>query len=98
MKFNILSLLIISLQLTSCQPQPEEKTKRPNVLFIIADDLTTTALSCYGNELDISPNIDELASESVLFSKAYSQYPVCGPSRLLCYLAITPMQLPPMAM
>lgn len=81
MKFNILFLLIISLQLTSCQQQPEEKTKRPNVLFIIADDLTTTALSCYGNELDISPNIDELAAKSVIYTKAYSQYPVCGPSR-----------------
>ncbi|MFC4094558.1 sulfatase [Euzebyella saccharophila] len=81
MKFKILSLLIISLQLTSCQQQPEEKIKRPNILFIIADDLTTTALSCYGNKLEISPNIDELASASVIYTKAYSQYPVCGPSR-----------------
>ncbi|MBC6998148.1 sulfatase [Cytophaga sp. FL35] len=81
MKPNLLTLLVIALHLFSCQEQSEEKIKRPNVLFIIADDLTTTALSCYGNELDISPNIDELAAESVLFSKAYSQYPVCGPSR-----------------
>ncbi|WP_209404210.1 sulfatase [Pseudozobellia sp. WGM2] len=58
-----------------------EKEKPMNVLFIIVDDLTTTALSCYGNDLKISPNIDKLAQESVLYTRAYSQYPVCGPSR-----------------
>jgi len=52
-----------------------------NVLFIISDDLTATALSSYGNEVCQTPHIDKLASEGVRYTKAYCQYPVCGPSR-----------------
>lgn len=52
-----------------------------NVLLIISDDLASNALSCYGNSVSKTPNIDALASESVVFTSAYSQYPVCGPSR-----------------
>lgn len=55
--------------------------KKMNVLFIISDDLTTTALSCYENEQCHTPNIDRLASEGSRFTRAYCQYPVCGPSR-----------------
>ncbi len=52
-----------------------------NVLFIIADDLTATALGCYGNEVCKTPNIDQLASEGTLFTRAYCQATICGPSR-----------------
>ena len=52
-----------------------------NVLFIISDDLTTTALSCYESTQCQTPNIDQLASEGTRFTRAYCQYPVCGPSR-----------------
>ena len=59
----------------------KEEKKPLNVLFIIADDLTATAVSSYENGLCQTPNIDGLAAESVVYSKAYAQYPVCGPSR-----------------
>ncbi|MEE9362107.1 MAG: sulfatase [Cellulophaga sp.] len=55
--------------------------KKTNVLFIIADDLTATAVSSYENKACNTPNIDKLASEGVRYTKAYTQYPVCGPSR-----------------
>ncbi len=55
--------------------------KKPNVLFIISDDLTATAVSSYENKACHTPNIDKLASEAVRYTKAYTQYPVCGPSR-----------------
>lgn len=55
--------------------------ERPNILFIVADDLTSTALGAYGNEVCQTPNIDRLAREGVLFDNAYCQYPVCGASR-----------------
>jgi len=61
-----------------CFPQQRDK---PNVLFIISDDLTATAVSAYGNTACQTPNIDLLASEGIRYTHAYSQYPVCGPSR-----------------
>jgi iduronate 2-sulfatase len=54
---------------------------RPNVLFVICDDLSTTALSCYGNKVCKTPNIDRLASMGVRFERAYCQWPLCLPSR-----------------
>ena len=55
--------------------------KKPNVLFIISDDLTSTALSCYGNKVCKTPNIDSLAERGTRFTQAYCQGTYCGPSR-----------------
>ena len=52
-----------------------------NVLFIISDDLTATALSCYGNEFCNTPNIDAIANRGTRFTRAYCQGTYCGPSR-----------------
>ena len=52
-----------------------------NVLFIISDDLTATALGCYGNKLCKTPTIDRLATEGTRFTRAYCQATFCGPSR-----------------
>ncbi len=52
-----------------------------NVLFIISDDLTSTALSCYGNTVCKTPNIDSLAERGTRFTQAYCQGTYCGPSR-----------------
>lgn len=52
-----------------------------NVLFIISDDLTATALSCYGNRVCQTPNIDSLAAAGTRFTRTYCQGTYCGPSR-----------------
>ena len=52
-----------------------------NVLFIISDDLTSTALSCYGNTVCKTPHIDSLAERGTRFTRAYCQGTYCGPSR-----------------
>ncbi|XP_063288047.1 iduronate 2-sulfatase [Pelobates fuscus] len=52
-----------------------------NVLLLIVDDLRTS-LGCYGDSVVKSPNIDQLASRSVIFTNAYAQQAVCAPSRV----------------
>ena len=54
--------------------------RRPNVLFIIVDDLTTT-LSCYGDRDARTPHMDALAARGVRFERAYTQFALCNPSR-----------------
>ena len=64
------------------QKSPPDGDQQPfNVLFIISDDLTAKALSCYGNEVCKTPNIDALAARGTLFTRAYCQGTYCGPSR-----------------
>lgn len=60
---------------------PVSATEPFNVLFIISDDLTATALSCYGNQVCQTPNIDALAARGMRFTQAYCQGTYCGPSR-----------------
>src|SRR5215212_7395332 len=57
------------------------QAERPNVLYIMADDLGWGDLSCYGRPDYRTPNLDRLASEGVRFTQGYSAAPVCTPTR-----------------
>lgn len=70
-------LLIAACSLSETQAAPPKY----NVLFIISDDLTYTALSCYGNKVCRTPNIDRIAARGTRFTHAYCQGTYCGPSR-----------------
>ena len=54
---------------------------RPNILWICTDQQRFDTLGCYGNQFVNTPNIDRLAANGMLFEHAYSQSPVCTPSR-----------------
>jgi arylsulfatase A-like enzyme len=56
-------------------------TRRPNVVFIVADDLGYADLGCYGGRAPVSPNIDRLSQEGMRFVNGYSNSPVCSPTR-----------------
>ncbi len=58
-----------------------ESLRNRNILVIMADQLSARALGCYGNPTVISPRIDRLADEGVLFESAYCNSPLCTPAR-----------------
>jgi choline-sulfatase len=55
--------------------------KRPNILFIMADQLAASALAAYGHKLVKTPNLDRLAARGTVFENAYSPNPICASSR-----------------
>lgn len=59
--------------------------KARNVLFVMADQLRADCLSCYGSDSVSTPNIDRLAARGTRYTHAYTQSPVCGPSRMSFY-------------
>lgn len=57
------------------------KSKKPNIVFILADDLGWHQLGCYGSKFYKTPNLDRLASQSMRFTDAYAAQPICSPTR-----------------
>jgi arylsulfatase A-like enzyme len=55
--------------------------KRPNIIFIVADDLGYADLGCYGAKSNASPTLDQLALNGLRFTQGYSNSPVCSPTR-----------------
>ena len=74
-------LVLIALKGSGQEHSGPSSSKRPNIIFILADDLGWGELGCYGNTFNETPNLDQLASQGILFSQAYAAAPVCSPTR-----------------
>lgn len=61
--------------------EPVAAVERPNIVFLLADDLGYSDLGCYGSSFNETPNIDRLASEGLRFVQAYTAGSVCSPTR-----------------
>ena len=71
--FGLIALTLLAVNIASA-------ADKPNVLFIAVDDLRPE-LGCYGSDLAVSPNLDALARDGLLFNRAYCQQAICRPSR-----------------
>lgn len=78
--FAIFNVLLVGCKKKEQTIKKEEAPKALNILWIVADDLGVD-LGCYGNKLIHTPNLDKLASESVLYKNLYTTTAVCSPSR-----------------
>ncbi|MDU4892659.1 MAG: sulfatase-like hydrolase/transferase [Clostridium sp.] len=66
---------------------------KPNIIFYFSDQQRWDTIGCYGQELDITPNLDKLAEEGVVFDEAYTAQPVCGPCRAMFQTGKYPTQI-----
>ena len=76
-------LFVISLLLFACSnPESSKLTgSRPNIIFILADDMGWADLPVYGNKFNEAPVLTKMAEEGIRFTNAYAACPVCSPSR-----------------
>lgn len=81
-KLNIALACIFSVFVFSCKgPNEDPPSTRPNIVFIIADDVNWNDLGAYGNDIVRTPNIDQLAKDGMLFTQAFLTTSSCSPSR-----------------
>src|SRR5579862_9529318 len=71
-----------ALQAQTAKPRPAAGgPKPPNVLFVLADQMTPFMTGPYGSRVARTPNLDRLAREGIVFENAYCNSPLCVPSR-----------------
>jgi len=75
LKFGVGTTLAVNLM------RPSSANQRPNIVFVLADDLGWRDLGCYGSNFYETPNIDRLAQMGMRFTNAYAANPLCSPTR-----------------
>lgn len=77
---NFLIFVLASLLFLGCRQPNKPSEKKPNIIFIISDDQTYSDYGFMGHEHIETPNIDQLAKESLTFTRGYVTAPLCSPS------------------
>ncbi|MCM4152085.1 DUF4976 domain-containing protein [Arenibacter sp. N53] len=78
---KIICVIILGFLNIACQQEAEKVKQKPNVVFILVDDLGLVDLSITGSSYYETPNIDKLAKEGMIFTQGYAASRVCSPSR-----------------
>ncbi len=79
--FSLMTLMIISASLLASASVLAAKPSKPNIVFILVDDLGWADIACFGSKFYETPNIDVLAKSGVKMTNAYAACPVCSPTR-----------------
>jgi len=86
---RISTLAALALILAAAPGAAQTSARRPNVLLIMADDLNDD-MGTYGHPMVKTPNLDRLAARGVRFDRAYTQFPLCSPSRASLMTGLRP--------
>ena len=90
------SLLVGGLGIVSAQAvsaQSHKQPDKPNIILIITDQQTASAMSCAGNPYVATPGMDMLAQDGVRFNRSYVTYPLSGPSRASLMTGRMPVEI-----
>lgn len=91
MKSYLNGILFLPLAATAVGAYAQAKQASPNLVFIMADQFRGDALGCIGKEPVLTPNLDKLAAEGVIFTNAISSYPVSSPARAMLMTGMYPI-------
>jgi len=80
-RFALATMLVFVIVAAGARAEDSATAPRPNILWIMADDLGYGDLGCYGQKHIHTPNIDRLATEGMRFTDCYAGSTVCAPSR-----------------
>jgi arylsulfatase A-like enzyme len=89
MRRSLIPLLLAAVLGASRPAAAQSQPARPNVLLIMADDLNDD-MATFGHPLVKTPNLDRLAARGVRFDRAYTQFPLCSPSRVSLLTGLRP--------
>lgn len=85
-------LLTICASVEKTLSRQATNPKKPNIVVIIADDLTFRDIGCYGNKNVKTPNIDAIADEGIKFTRCFQAVAMCSPTRHNIYTGIYPVK------
>src|SRR5215472_8805325 len=84
----------LAVAATARPSDAQAPARRPNIVFILADDLGYADVSCYGRRDFVTPNIDRIAAQGTRFTQAYANSPVCTASRVAIITGRYQLRLP----
>lgn len=93
MKEKLLVLIVFMLASSASLYAAGTASSKPNILFIMADDLGWRDLGCFGSKFHQTPNIDKLAARGVMFTQAYAANPLCSPTRSSVLTGLWPARI-----